>query len=175
MKRNGDKWGVMEELFSGIFFLAGITVIFFGVVMRYFFNKPSIWVDEFSVYLIIWGTVLGWSTAQRDGKHIRVSMLYDRLSLKHQRVLSIFSNCVGILFSVFLAYAAYVLEVTYIQTGLRSVNTAFPLWIVYIFFPVAALLLGIRYAQELVFLLKNKGKDWVKAHEIQPQKLSEEL
>jgi len=162
-------WNLFEEIFSGFFFMVGITLIFVGVMLRYIMNEPSTWIDEFSVYFIIWGAVVGWSTAQRDGRHIRVDMLYDLLKIEHQRYFSIFSNLVGLGFSVFLAYSAYYLVVKYLQTGLASINVAFPLWIVYIFFPLAALLLVMRYLQEIVFILKNGGSDWFERQRKQRQ------
>ncbi len=160
-------WDLFEEVFSGFFFMVGVTLIFIGVLLRYIINEPSTWIDEFSVYFIIWGTVMGWSTAQRDGRHIRVDMLYDTLKIEHQRYFSIFSNLIGFLFSIFLAYSAYFLVAKYVETGLRSINVAFPLWIVYLFFPLAAVLLGLRYLFEIVFILKNNGKDWFERQKMQ--------
>lgn len=158
-------WNLIEEIFAGVTFMAGITLIFYGVIIRYVFSTPSVWIDEFSVYFIIWGTVIGWSIAERDKRHIRVNIVYDLLGLKSQRLLTIISNIIGIMFCVFLAYAAFILEIDYIKTMQRSINAAFPLWIVYIFFPFASLLLGLRYVQGLILVLKNGGRDWYAAQQ----------
>ncbi|MEL7565391.1 MAG: TRAP transporter small permease [Dehalobacterium sp.] len=158
-------WDIIEEFLSGLFFMIGITLIFYGVIMRYIFNMPSIWIDEFSVYFIIWGTVIGWSIAERDERHIRVNIIYDKCNLKTQHLFTIISNIIGILFCVFLAYAAYILEADYIKTMQRSINAALPLWIVYLFFPFASLSLGVRYVQGLILVLSNGGKDWYAARE----------
>lgn len=168
-------WDLVEEVLSGVFFMIGITLIFYGVIMRYLFNMPSIWVDEFSVYFIIWGTVIGWSIAQRDKRHICVNILYDFVNIKTQRVLTIISNILGIVFCVFLAYAASMLEIDYIKTMQRSINTAFPLWVVYIFFPFASLILGMRFIQGLVLALKNGGKDWFALRESEIKETNETM
>ena len=147
---------LLEEIFSGVFFTIGITLIFIGVIMRYIFNMPLVWVDEFSVYFIIWGTIIGWSLAEKNERHIRVNILYDFLNDKNKRLFSIISSIFGILFSVFLLYASINLEIGYINTMQRSVNAAFPLWIVYAFFPFASALFCLRFFEKLVKQIKSK-------------------
>ena len=51
-------WGYLEEILAGIFFVAGVVLIFYGVIMRYIFNEPQAWVEELASYSIIWGTFL---------------------------------------------------------------------------------------------------------------------
>lgn len=145
----------LEELFSGIFFMTGITLIFVGVIMRYVFNMPLVWVDEFSVYFIIWGTVIGWSLAEKNERHIRVNILYDFISEKNKKIFRLVSSLFGIVFSLFLLYASINLEIGYITTRQVSVNAAFPLWIVYAFFPFASVLLGLRFFEKFFKTIKN--------------------
>jgi len=166
-------WDQIEDILTGTFFFIGVSIIFFGVIMRYVFNNSLIWTDEFSIYFIIWGTVMGWSVAQRDNRHIRVNFVFDRFSLEHQRTISIFSNLICIAFCIFLGVAAVVLEQSYILYGIRSINIAFPLWIVYVFFPLAALMLGLRFVHILVLLLKDGGSGWYAMRREELRKLAE--
>lgn len=150
-----------EDIFAGIFFFSGISLIFYGVICRYVFGSPLYWVDEISTYILVWGCILGWSIAQRDGRHIRVGILYDYLSVRVRWYISIFASFASIVFCFFLAYLGYVLEVKYLTSGQQSMNTQFPLWAVYVFVPVAALMLSARFVEEMYGLLKNGGKDWL--------------
>lgn len=159
MKRLVRIYSAFEEAIAGIFFFTGVTLIFYGVISRYVFKNPLFWVDEISTYILVWGCILGWSIAQREGRHIRVSLLYNYLSPKVQRYVGIFASSASILFCLFLAYLGYVLETKYLQTGQRSMNTQFPLWAVYFFVPVAAIMLCVRYAEELYSILQNKGRN----------------
>ena len=163
MKRIWAKYEAFEDAISGLFFLSGVTLIFYGVIMRYVFKSPVFWVDEISTYVLVWGTILGWSIAQRDGRHIRVTILYDKFPVVIQRWVSIFSRMVSFLFCIFLAYLGYLLELKYLESHQLSINTQFPLWIVYFFVPVAALMLGFRYLLELYYLIKENGREWITA------------
>lgn len=161
MSRFQRFYSSFEDVFSGLFFFTGVSIIFCGVISRYVFKTPLFWVDEISTYILVWGCILGWSIAQRDGRHIRVSLLYDILSLKVQRYVSIFASISSIMFCLFLAYLGCLLEIKYMQTGQLSLNIQFPLWAVYFFVPIAALMLSVRYMEELHKLLKNGGRDWL--------------
>lgn len=48
-----------EDAFAGLFFFTGVTLIFYGVISRYFFKSPVFWVDEISTYILVWGCILG--------------------------------------------------------------------------------------------------------------------
>ncbi|MDI6813720.1 MAG: TRAP transporter small permease [Desulfitobacteriaceae bacterium] len=161
MKGFSEKYKAFEDVISGVFFLSGVTLIFYGVIMRYIFKTPLFWVDEISTYVLVWGTILGWSIAQRDGRHIRVTLLYDKLPIQAQRWVSVFSRTVSLAFCLFLAYLAFLMEVKYIQSQQVSLNMQLPLWIAHIFVPLAALMLGWRYFLELIGLLKNGGREWI--------------
>ena len=162
MKGLPAKYELFEDIFSGTFFLSGVTLIFYGVIMRYIFKAPVFWVDEVSTYVLVWGAILGWSIAQRDGRHIRVTILYERFPVRVQRWVSIFSRSLSLLFCLFLAYLGFLLELKYLESHQLSINTQLPLWIAYFFVPVAALMLGLRFYVELRFLLKDGGAEWIK-------------
>jgi TRAP-type transport system small permease protein len=55
------------------------TLVFGNVVARYVFNFSIIWAEEVSQYLMIWIAYLGAGLALREGRHVAVEMLQDRL------------------------------------------------------------------------------------------------
>lgn len=55
------------------------TLVFVNVVTRYVFNFSIIWAEEVSQYLMIWIAYLGAGLALREGRHVAVEMLQDRL------------------------------------------------------------------------------------------------
>jgi TRAP-type C4-dicarboxylate transport system permease small subunit len=55
------------------------TLVFVNVVARYVFNFSIIWTEEISQYLMIWIAYLGAGLALREGRHVAVEMLQDRL------------------------------------------------------------------------------------------------
>ena len=57
------------------------TLVFINVVTRYVFNFSIIWAEEVSQYLMIWIAYLGAGLALREGRHVALEMLHDRLPL----------------------------------------------------------------------------------------------
>jgi TRAP-type transport system small permease protein len=55
------------------------TLVFVNVITRYIFNFSIIWAEEVSQYLMIWIAYLGAGLALREGRHVALEMLHDRL------------------------------------------------------------------------------------------------
>ena len=93
--------------------------------------------------------------AERDRRHIRVSLLFDRLPPRARWLAALTSSAVSAGFCLMLAYMALVLEHRYFTSGQLTLNTQSPLWIVYSSLPVAALMLGGRYIVKCLDLLRG--------------------
>lgn len=148
-------YAAFEDLVSGACLALGLTLVLYGVIMRYIFSSPVYWVDEISTYLVVWGAILGWAVAERDRRHIRVSLLFDRLPPRARWLAALASSAVSAGFCLMLAYMALVLEHRYFTSGQLTLNTQSPLWIVYSSLPVAALMLGGRYIVKCLDLLRG--------------------
>jgi C4-dicarboxylate transporter DctQ subunit len=140
-----------------------MMLVLYGVIMRYVFSTPLHWVDEMSTYLAVWGAILGWSVAERDRRHIRVTLVFDRLPPRARRWSALAASAVSATFCLLLVYMAWVLETRYFASGQRTLNTQSPLWIVYSSVPVAAFMLGGRYIVECVELIRG-GPPMVSEH-----------
>ncbi len=55
------------------------TLVFVNVVTRYVFNFSIIWAEEVSQYLMIWIAYVGAGLALREGRHVALEILHDRL------------------------------------------------------------------------------------------------
>jgi TRAP-type transport system small permease protein len=55
------------------------TLVFINVICRYVFNFSIIWAEEVSQYLMIWIAYLGAGLALREGRHVAIELLQDRL------------------------------------------------------------------------------------------------
>jgi len=161
MKRFWVIYEAIEDWLTGGLLTIGVSLMFYGVIMRYFFNAPLDWVDEVSLYFIVWGILLGTAVALRDDRHIRVSLLYNFLPVSVKRYVRMFSNVIGFLFCIFFTVYGIKLEQTYFISGQRSVNLLIPLWYVYAAIPLTGLLLGIRFAEQVWDTLRQGGKPWI--------------
>ena len=76
------------KVFSfGLCFMTGF--IAYEVVMRYAFNNPTRWVHETSGYLFAICFMFGGSYALRHGAHVRVDILFARLSPRGRAIADI--------------------------------------------------------------------------------------
>ncbi len=76
----------------------------YEVVLRYFFNSPTIWAHElsgfcFALYLALTGP---WVLLQKG--HVSVDIIYTRYSARTQQVADIFTGLITIFFFVVLLY-----------------------------------------------------------------------
>jgi TRAP-type transport system small permease protein len=55
------------------------ALVFTNVIARYLFNFSIIWAEEISQYLMIWIAYLGAGLALREGRHVALEILHDRL------------------------------------------------------------------------------------------------
>jgi len=72
----------VQNLLKWVLFLIMGTmtaVVLLGVLFRYVLEAPLPWSEELARYLMVWGASLGASVAFKEGSHIAVSMLVDRL------------------------------------------------------------------------------------------------
>lgn len=56
-----------------------VILVVTNVVCRYLLNFSLIWAEEVSQYLMVWVTFLGAGLALRQGRHVAVEMLQDRM------------------------------------------------------------------------------------------------
>ncbi|NYE58131.1 TRAP transporter small permease [Carboxydothermus ferrireducens] len=145
----------LEDYLSGGLLYLGLTLIFVNVILRYVFGKPIALLDEYSVYLIVWGAMIGFATALRDDHHIKVNMLYDRLSPKGKRIVSIFANLVGAFFAILMLIYGIKLVVTYKVLGQGSADSQTPLWIVSLVLPISGFMMVVRFVEKVFLLLKK--------------------
>ena len=155
MKRFWQVYEFLEDIISGGLLSVGVTLIFYGVIMRYVFNDARSWVDEISQYLIIWGTLIGTSVALRNDHHIKVDMLFNVLPKKVQHIVTLFAHCVGVTFSLFIGYYGYQLVAFTHNTGQVSTDVGIPLYLVYSILPLTGALLAFRFIIKLYEAARN--------------------
>lgn len=148
-------YDAFEDYLAGGLLFTGLTLVMINVIMRYCFGKPQSLLDEFSVYFVIWGTILGFAVALRDNHHIKVDMLFNTFSPGVKLYVSYFANAVGLAFAIFFTFYSYQLVADYMASGQRSSDSQFPLWIVNAVLPLSGIMLGIRFLEKFYHLIKK--------------------
>lgn len=75
--------------FAAICVCCQVFAVVYEIVMRNFFNRPTLWSFTFSTYLLIAVGLLGASYAQLNARHVNVTLVYSRLPRRVQVVLGI--------------------------------------------------------------------------------------
>ena len=104
-----DSWiDRIGRWFSYLILISGLAIVY-EVFARYLFGAPTIWSHETTTFLCALCFALGGSYCLARNSHIRIVILYDRVSAKHRRYLDIFSSFAGLVWGCMLVYAAFTL------------------------------------------------------------------
>lgn len=160
MARLKKIWALIEDISAGTFFFTGITLIFYGVIMRYVFNDPKAWVEEVVRYVIIWGVFLGFAVALRNNQHIQVDLLYDKLPPSLRKVVDYIATFISIFFCCIYTYYGTMLVIHRYDSNMVSLDVGIPMWIVYLILPISGFLFALRFIERLVGLIRGKEVDY---------------
>lgn len=163
LSRFRELYAAIEDYLAGTLLFTGLSLIFINVVMRYFFSRPQSILDEFSVYFVVWGTLIGIAVALRNDHHIKVDILFNALNPKVKRRVSIVANSLGLAFAIFYTYFGFDLVFKYVESGQKSTDSQFPLWIVYLIMPLSGLLFSARFIEKIYLILKGGLSVWAEA------------
>ena len=78
--------------------------IFVDVILRYFFNRPSIWVTEVSGYLFMYIIFLGTAYALQEGFHINVNFVLDQFTYPIRRIINLITSVFSMGFCIVLLW-----------------------------------------------------------------------
>lgn len=79
-------------LFVALWSVNAVLAYTFEVLMRYAFNMPTIWVHESSYLLFGMQYVIAGAYGLLHGSHVRVDVLYSKLSARGQAAVAIFTS-----------------------------------------------------------------------------------
>jgi C4-dicarboxylate transporter DctQ subunit len=124
--------------------LTSLALIVYSVGMRYFVNRPEAWVDEAVGYLLVASVMLAAAAALRDGEHICVDIVTEKLSSRGRRLIALAGLIAVVATAALLVLEGYGTVEFSRMVGLRSNGyLALPLWIPQLLIPIGAVLLGL--------------------------------
>jgi len=122
---------------SSIVVVGLMTLILYGVSMRYVFNRPSMIVDEFSGYAVVLIVFLAAGQTLLSGGHIRVDMLTSRLPARLRAWLREITLVLGAGYAAIMVWQAWALVTSSKAYSLKSMQLRVPQYI-----PQALILIG---------------------------------
>ncbi len=143
---------IFDRIIHLLTILAGGILIFMmlaigvDVVMRYFLNRPIIWVTEIGETSLLFITFLGAAWLLKKEEHVKMDLVLSRLGPRTQVLINIVTSAIGAI--IFLVITWYGVKVTWehfqkgtYQTSLLEIPNAYVLFII----PVGSILLFIQF------------------------------
>lgn len=127
-----DRSGLFVSLWS----VSAVVAYSYEVAARYLFNMPTIWVHEASFLLFGMQYMMAGAYGLLHGSHVRVDVLYTRLSSRRQAALSVFTSVFFFVFVLAMIGTAYRFFFESLAMDERSVET----WQIH-FWPVKGFML----------------------------------
>ena len=133
---NHPWWSKMLEVVAAMLAASITLLLFTGVVSRYLFAHPLIWLDEFVSLQFIWLAMIGAVIAVYRNEHLRLSVFVDRLAEPAREYVQAFALAAvaAVLIALIQPAFIYVEEEWFIRTPAMDLPNSFR---------VAALAFGI--------------------------------
>lgn len=90
------------------FMIAIIGVVLIDITMRFLFNRPVMWTRDIVLMIACAMYVLSWADIERRDGHIRVDLIYERLSFRGKAIMDLISVLLFFLpLMLLLAYVSF--------------------------------------------------------------------
>ncbi|MDS9472552.1 TRAP transporter small permease [Sporosarcina pasteurii] len=136
---------------AGSLIMLTTLMVFYEVVSRSFFHKPTSWATELSIYAVIGSCFLGSAYAVRTYSHITVDLLINAVNDRVKTILAYLTNSLGLLFSIILTVYSYLHVMKTFALGVTSSSLLrIPMYIPESFLPIGGGLLCIAFIMQLI-------------------------
>ena len=140
--------------FEGVMLAVGVIAMtvntIAAVISRFVFNSAITFTDELNMIFIVVVTYAGLSYAARNGRHIRMSAIYDAMPAKTRKVLMIVMVSVTSAFMFFLSFYSYYYIFEVYQSGRILPALGLPVFYIYLWVPIGFVVTGLQYAFTVV-------------------------
>lgn len=154
MRKVLDK--IMKVL-AGASLLVMFLLVVWQVFTRYILNEPSTWSEELVAYLFAWSTLFGASLVVSEKGHMNIPVLVEKRSPQVQKVLTIFSELMLLVFSITVLTMGG-LAITKLALGQMTSSLGVPVGYFYIPLPITGLINIIYTLLNITDILKGKVK-----------------
>jgi TRAP-type C4-dicarboxylate transport system permease small subunit len=134
-----------EAVILGVGVLLMATVSVGNIFGRFFLGESLFFAEELNQFLIILITFIGIGYAARQGRHIRMSALFDALPDAGRKALMVVIALVTAAAMFVLAWYSYVYVVSVYETGRISASLRIPFFITQVWVPFGFVVTGIQY------------------------------
>jgi TRAP-type C4-dicarboxylate transport system permease small subunit len=134
-----------EEIAAGSFLVLMSVATFGNVVLRYAFNSPIQWAEEFSRYAYIWVVFLGAAACSKRKMHIVIDAVTLCLPRRVQAFCALLVEAIVLVLMGAVAYYGYILCTMATQA---TSTLKIPQYTVYLVVPISAALIFLHSIKE---------------------------
>jgi TRAP-type mannitol/chloroaromatic compound transport system permease small subunit len=87
--------------------LPALFCIYYEIIARYFFARPTLWASELTIYFCAILYILGAAWTLRVGRHVKIDMLYTKVSIRWRNILDILTFPLFALYIVSMVWVGY--------------------------------------------------------------------
>ena len=146
----------LDIVVASVSLIVLVTITFFGVIMRYFFNNPFVWLEEVQLWCLVWIVFLGSGAAFRTGSHVAIEVVVDRMPSNLRKIVEVFGYVVVMFILIFFMIHGSNLIKQLFNTGRTTNILDVPYPLIYAAFPIGCVLMMINYTVVTVTSLFNK-------------------
>jgi TRAP-type transport system small permease protein len=133
-------------IIAGALIIALLATVTAGIVSRGV-NRPFVWTDEASGYLMVWLACAGWMIATRRGSHIRIRVFQDMLPPPAWRGMEILIQIAMAILGAIIAWKS--IHLIQVNADVEAVTLPVPAALLYVPLLPAGLLTMLQALVEL--------------------------
>jgi TRAP-type C4-dicarboxylate transport system permease small subunit len=139
------------RLALAVLMTAMVTSVVWQVLSRYLFVVPAAWTEELARFLLIWIGMLGAAYAYRQGSHLGIDLLANKLAESGQQRLHSIVHIVCLLFaaSVLVVGGGSLVSMTW-ELKQYSAAMGLPIAYVYSVIPASGVLISLFAADAII-------------------------
>ncbi|MBW2609774.1 MAG: TRAP transporter small permease [Deltaproteobacteria bacterium] len=156
---------IIDHIIDFLALLAAGMIIFVmlsvgvDVVMRYFLNRPMLWVGEITEYCLLFITFAATAWVLKKEGHVVMDILVVRLNKKRQSFLNTSTSILGAFISLIIAFFSAKVTWDFFRSGAYESSVLEPpKYILYIIIPVGSFFLFIQFIRR-VFMYASVWKE----------------
>ncbi len=152
-----DRFNSLLLKLSMVAMILTALILTYSVVSRYFFNVPTDWQDEASVFMLVGATFFCTAYVQSYRGHIGIEALSSLLSPRVNAARQFFVDVVSCLFCAFFSWKSWTLWHEAWVDGMTTSSTfAPPLWIPYAMMAFGMSVLTLQILVQVLTHITNK-------------------
>lgn len=136
----------IAAFFASGLIIFSMIIVCFEVLMRYFLNRPTIWVVEIAEYCILFITFLATAWVLKRESHVQVDLVLNALNPRSQTLLNIITSIIGAMICLIIMWYGIRVTGQYFEIGLPApTELRTPRCIITAIIPIGSFLLFVQF------------------------------